>query len=544
MNNLKGKNLCNPHVFMRHKKTPTNSVTHPGIMALKPGVVWIGCPDPECKNEITIKKCSQHEFHTQKVLHSEFPSIVPKVFNGVECFDGFYMYSEYMNQGTLKQNKTKPNIDVLVYKTLLALKKIHDKHPNFRHNDLHIDNVLVKGDDVRLYDFGFSNWYGNPIFDSKLKKDYGIYPGNNPMYDFHFFVTSVSADLPKRFKEKALKVFPPEYLVKDSSVVRDFRLRSDVSHPKLPTMNQVIQAFSVGNNKMKKVGIIFPKLRTITFEENKKKPAVAPKKSSPKKPTVKFTLANKRKVSNRKAELLKIERKRLENIGASNINEAIKNYNVRAELQAIKNIETLKLAGLTTPSPSPAKNTKKAGRLTKKVVVAVSGPSKPVPVLTFSPVGGRARINKKLCSSYKKDELLNVMRRLGHRVDKRMTLKELCGKLKPATRAESIVSVSVYKRPLGNAIVNVRKKTYPSLLRKNLYTLAKAIKVPVLSKNKKGIIVNKIYAKLNKNYANVMKKSNTSKVTARQIAERLAQEYGWKNNRHVERLRLVKTFHK
>ena len=220
-------------------------------------------------------------------------------------------------------------------------------------------------------------------------------------------------------------------------------------------------------------------------------------------------------------------------MGSNNINQALKNFEIQAEMQAIRNIEALKLAGLTTPSPSPVKNSKKAGRLTTKKVVA----SRPVPVLTFSPVGGRARINKKLCSSYKKDELMNVMRRLGHRVDARMTLKEMCGKLKPATRA-----VSVYKRPLGNSIVNVRKQTYPKVLRVNLYKLGKFVKVPVLSKNKKNVIVNKIYKKLDANIKNALKKSNKKTVTARQIAEKLAHEYGWKNDRHVERLRVLKTF--
>lgn len=560
MNNLKGKDLCNPHGFMRHKKTPTNTVTHPGIMALKQGVAWMGCTDAQCKNEIAIKKCNPHEFHVQKVLHSEFPSIIPKVYDGVECFDGFYMYSEYANQGTLKKNKSSPKLDLLVYKTLIALKKIHDKHPSFRHNDLHVDNVLVKGNEVLLYDFGLANWYGNPIFDSKLKKDYGIYPGNNPMYDFHFFVVSVFSDLPARFKTKARSVFPEEYLQKDSSVVREFRLRSDVSHPKLPTMDQVIQAFSVSNNKMRvispplkpsrrftrnlspEIKVPVKKRALLTFTGEKKKAPSPPKRSSPKKPSVKFSIANKRKMSNRKAELLKIERNRLTKTGMSNnnINQAIKNFNVRAELQAIKNIESLKIAGLLTPSPSPSSfKARKAGGF-----AATAGPSRPVPVLVFSP-GGRARINKKLCSSYKKDELMNIMRRLGHRVNKKMTLKELCGKLKPvASLKPTSVSVSVYTRPVGNAIVNVRKQTYPKLLRGNLYKLAKAIKVPVLSKNKKNVIVNKIYAKLNKNYANIMKTSNKSKITARQVAEKLAHEYGWLNNRHVERLRLLKTFAK
>ena len=528
MNNLNGKNLCNPHGFMRHKKLPTNTVTHPGIMAIKPNVVWVGCPDPDCKKEVAIKKCNPHEAHVQKVLGSEFPSFIPKVYNTVECFDGFYMYYEYMPSGTLKEQKSNPKIDSYVYKTLFELKKIYDKHPSFRHNDLHVDNVLVKGDTPLVYDFGFANWYGNPLFDAKLKSDYGIYPGNNKMYDVHFFINSISHDLPKRFKEKSLLIFPKDYITKDSKYVKNFRLRSDVIHKHLPTFEQVLQIFSVRNNKMART-----KVRYMNLSGGVEKKTVS-KRSPPKKPTVKFTLANKRRVSNRKAALITAYRKTL--TGNNNkINEAVRNYNITAELQAIKNIEALKTAGLLTPSPSPVKAVKARGFGGG----AAAGPSRPAPVVVFtnSP-RRRPRINKKLCSSYKKDELMNVMRRLGHRVDKSMSLKNMCGKL---TRPVSIHKV--YVRPPGNVVVNVRKTTYPKYLKANLYKLGKTIGIDVKTKNKKTNIVNKLYAKLNANIKSALKKSGKN-VTARQIAEMLAKNHGWKNNRHVERVRILPLYKK
>ena len=539
MENLKGKNLCNPHVFMRHRKTPTNTVTHPGIMALKPNVVWVGCTDTACKNEIAIKKCSKHEFNTQKFFHSKFTTLVPSVYEGVECFDGFYMYSEFVDKGTLKMHKNDPKVDMYVYKTFLALKKIHEKYPSFRHNDLHVDNVLIKGDQPLLYDFELSNWHGNPIFDSKFKRDYGIYPGNNPMYDFHFFVNSISADLPARFKEKALTVFPPEYLVQNSQVVRDFRLRQDVKHTSLPTMDQVIQAFSPTNNKMPPKKVLFPKIGIMTFASSSPPPT---KKRSPvakKSPPVKFTLANKRRVSNRKAELLRVERNRLSKTGMKNenINQAIRNFNVRAELNAIRNIETLKKTGLLTPSPSPVKAGKARG-----FVPPAAKKNSVVLAFTTTP-RRRPRINKKLCSSYKKEELMAVMKKLGHRVNKTMSLKEMCAKLKPAPSRRNMIIKSIsYTRPTGEAILNVRKSTYPKQLRKPLYTLAKEIGVNAKYKNTKNTLVEKIYKKLNKNVTNVLKNSNVNKITARQIAERLAKNYKWKNDRHVERVRLLKIY--
>ena len=213
---------------------------------------------------------------------------------------------------------------------------------------------------------------------------------------------------------------------------------------------------------------------------------------------------------------------------------------IHAELQAIKNIEILKKSGLLTPSPSPVAFVarKRSPARVRVVAAAAAGPSRPVPVLTYTNTPRyRPRINKKLCSSYKKDELMTVMKRLGHRVNKTMTVKEMCKKLvKPRPIA------TVYKRPLNAPILNVRKVTYPKILKKNLVALSKTVGIPVKTKNKKGEVTNKIYAKLNKNIASALGVMNKRTVTARQIAEKLAKNYGWKNNRHVERVRLLKIY--
>lgn len=538
MENLKGKDLCDPGKFMRHRRLPTNSVTHPGIMALKPDVVWVGCPDTACKKTVAIKKCDEHEFIVQKNLKKAFPTIVPDVYESVKCFDGFYMYYEYIEGGTLKQNKSDPRVDKLVHKVFLELKHIHEKFPSFRHNDLHVDNVLVKGNTPLIYDFGFANWHGNPIFDATLKKDYGIYVGNHPMYDFHFFVNSISADLPKRFKDKALSVFPKEYIGANSSVVKNWRLRSDVKHTGLPTMDQVIRAFSSTSNSKK---MIFlgntattkknasppPKVRkgkVLTFANTKNKKTTA-RGTVPKKSTVKFTLANKRRVSNRKAELVR---------GGMN--------NVQAELQAIRNIELLKTTGLLTPNtPSPRKSSpaKMMSMLRRVAAPKRNTNTSPRPNLTYTTTPQRRpRIGKKLCTSYKKDELMALARKFGHRVNKTMTVKDICKKF----TAAPAVNLKKYTRPTVNVVVNVRKVTYPKYLKKNLYTLAKNVGIKTATKNKKGEIVNKIYAKLNKNINSVLSTSNRHTVTARQIAEKLAKNYKWKNDRHVERVRLLKIY--
>ena len=529
---LTGKNLCNPHAFMRHRRLPTNSVTHPGIMALKEGVAWVGCPDPSCKTELAIKKCKPFEYNVQKDLHAKFPSIIPNVYDGVRCFDGFYMYSEYLPDGTIKRHGTPK----LVLNTLLALKKIRDKFPSFRHNDLHVDNVLVKGDRAFIYDFEFANWPQrgkNPTLteDATFKKDFGMFPGNHPMYDVHFFVNSVCADLPAKFKRVALTVFPKEYIGADSPVVKNWRLRSDVKHTNLPTMDQVIAAFSslVTSNKnmlKKPVPVLFPKLRTLNLSSPApKKKAATPKKKSVSSPAVKFSLANKRKVSNRKAELLR----------RGNFNN-----DVQAELQAIRNITKLKKAGLLTPSPSPVKGTMGAGG---GFVAPLRKSNSPSPVLVFTTTPQRRpRINGKLCTSYKKDELMRVMRRMGYRVDKSDTIKQMCSKVAKG-KAAAAAGVATTSRPTVNAVVDVRKKTYAKYLKKNLYRLAKNVGLKATLKDKKQDVINRLYGKLNRNVNAVIGGArNKSTLTARQVAETLAKNYGWKDDRHVERLRILKIY--
>lgn len=523
---LNGKNLCNPERFMRHKKTPTNKVTHPGLLALKNGIVWVGAPDPNYKTNIAVKKCQKHEFDTQKALSKEFPKFVPEVYTGVQCEKDFLMYSEYVKGGSLKSYKNSPKLEQYVYKVLVGLKMVHQKHPSFRHNDLHVDNVLMRGDQPLMYDFEFANWRGNPIFDAVFKRDYGIYPGNNPMYDFHFFINSVCAEFSSKFKAKALSVFPSEYIGQDSSVIKEWRLRSDVSHKNLPTMDEVIRVFSPSNTKMR------PKV--LTFAGPAKKTKVT--RSPPAKRAAgigKTTAKNRERIRNMKAKIM---------------SENNTMNNVAAELKAIRNYNTLKIAGLITPSPSPLK-TKRAGRLPP---VARTAPKRsPAPVLTFtSTPRKRPRIGSKLCTSYKKAELMGLMKKLGHRVNAKTKLSNMCKMLSssssPPPKRELVRMTKwsnlKYKRPVGDSIVNVRKKTYENHLKKNLYRLAKNVGIRVTLKMKKDELVNKIRSKLNKNVTDALKGMNVSTVTARNLAEKLAKNHHWKNNRHVERVRLLKIY--
>jgi len=449
------QNLCNPAKFMYHLKNPTNKVSHPGIKVIKKGIVWVGCPDASCKKMIAIKKCKEHEIDTQDAMHKEFPDLVPEVYNKVKCFDGVYMYNEFIKDGSFKHYTGKLAYRI-VLRTLKALKRIHAKFPSFRHNDLHVDNVLIKNNEPLLYDFELANFHGNPVFDDRLKHEYGIFPGNNALYDAHFFINSVCAEprFKKEFTPIALSVFPPEYIGDNSPVLKNWRLKFGVKHTKLPSIDAIITAFT-------------PK-KGMEFASTERKFTRVTR--SPPKPriVVKFNAKNKNKVAIHKAILMR-----------EGLNE------IRAEIEAIKRVERMKpihehilLRRKKSPSPARVVPRVSPARVPAAQVRAPAknnaGPSQPMPVVTF--VGSRPRINNKFADGYKKDDLIRLLRRLGYRVMPTSTIAQLCSVLKAQPARASPVRVPraspvQVRAPVQarNFVVNLKK----ILTNANLETITK-----------------------------------------------------------------------
>jgi serine/threonine protein kinase len=112
---------------------------------------------------------------------------------------------------------------IIILQVLSVLKKIHAKDPSFRHNDLHLGNILVDnspsankperinnfvippiGVRVVLTDFGMAvdSVTKNPYHTSSYRKNYGIYAGSDYMYDSVLFLNeiySLTRKHPSRF---------------------------------------------------------------------------------------------------------------------------------------------------------------------------------------------------------------------------------------------------------------------------------------------------------------------------------------------------------
>ena len=115
-------------------------------------------------------------------------------------------------------------------------------------------NSTLKVHDIGIQtlisDFGFSTIKGikNSEVDTfSYKSNYGIYRESHRMYDVQYFLNSMRQEIKNlglKSGTEALqfieRVLPIEYLGKETSKIKDFRLRSSpLGHPNLPSFKQV-----------------------------------------------------------------------------------------------------------------------------------------------------------------------------------------------------------------------------------------------------------------------------------------------------------------
>ena len=167
------------------------------------------------KNKLDINalvgECKLH----QKV-YKYIPTHISKVFR---CGQNGSMNMERLQGGDLntffKANITLLNdfyMRIIILQVLSTLKKIHSADPSFRHNDLHLGNILVDnspaankserinnftippiGVRIVITDFGMAtdSVTKNPYHQASYKKNYGIYNGSDYMYDTVLFLNEI-----------------------------------------------------------------------------------------------------------------------------------------------------------------------------------------------------------------------------------------------------------------------------------------------------------------------------------------------------------------
>ena len=290
------KNACNPGKFLYalsnnrgyggfHLVDIKKIKSRRGLAFLGKGVqgrIYIGCMDKECKKMVAIKVAEdglKHEYKVMMKIYQLTPH-VPTPFIFSNCLKKQFLYTEYANGGDLlsaltRYPMTQDQLRTIVFQVLYSLYALHKEFPDFRHNDLHLKNVLLdlnflktgrtmykfklhtgSANDFRvpntglralIADFGWSNMKGDQLKDV-MSKDYaksdGIAPDNHFMYDAHLFLSSlyreVRTETHPAFKSFIKNNFPSEYLSKVSSKVFNFRMRYGVDHSKLPTFEKLL----------------------------------------------------------------------------------------------------------------------------------------------------------------------------------------------------------------------------------------------------------------------------------------------------------------
>lgn len=249
-------------------KAPGKAKIERGIVLVgkgEEGVTYVGCTDDKCKHRVIIKaeigmnkmigqsgaersydihrhvmkNCMKFTPHfvtpyAQKACRKAFQHIMhpdmTKAYNRAISEAGgtlapedariIVSYFEFFNGGDLftwlrrhSNSLTPKAMKVIVFQVLWTIKVILEKVPSFRHNDLHIQNVLVRTDvpstgttkydddfevpNVGIFtgigDFGWSSMYGapNPRLGMKEYAKYHVYPNAPREYDHHLFLSSL-----------------------------------------------------------------------------------------------------------------------------------------------------------------------------------------------------------------------------------------------------------------------------------------------------------------------------------------------------------------
>ena len=250
------------------------------------GVVFVGCIDKTCKNKVSVKigtamKSAPGEKHSRNIsnspgvqefkitkdiwnkCHKKSPHIITPYAQFTctpdDAFIGWdypglkralnnttgqgtikrirnservvVSYYEFFNGGSLfdwldrhSSSLTEKDLRAVLFQIIYTLKVIYETVPSFRHNDIHLENILVKTEDVSksgttkyanfnvpnrgifvgLGDFGWghSKNHPNPRVVSGMWKHQGIMPNKTIRMDLQFFLTSALMHPAfKRFKE-------------------------------------------------------------------------------------------------------------------------------------------------------------------------------------------------------------------------------------------------------------------------------------------------------------------------------------------------------
>ena len=272
--------------------TKGRKTIRPGMARLaagQQGVVFLASTDRAGKHKIIIKvspkdkaysttnQAARVEYNIQKALYKVAPRHIPKPIKffdqdrfipvsefknrRTDVFDykkQMVMYTEYAHGGTLKSWMRKMGDRItdkvmadLIRQVIGTLKKIHTKYPEFRHNDLHLGNVLVDdtGKKVRylLTDFGLSRLTkrgSNPVINAGSYRSSGITNATSAKYDAHYFLNALDSEITRGLPQTESflgRMLPGSYRGANTNKVSAYRLKNGASNEGLPSFTDILR---------------------------------------------------------------------------------------------------------------------------------------------------------------------------------------------------------------------------------------------------------------------------------------------------------------
>lgn len=240
------------------------------------GIAFVGCIDTNCKKMVVIKAAKSGLKLEYSILKSVFKLCphIPVPYMISSCAKEEMLYQEYASGGDLLTAITKYNdvmtedhIRMIIFQVLVTLMTIQKKVPSFKHNDMHLKNVLLDvsfktsgsikygnfyvpntGLRALVGDFGFAHTstHHNPkVVSKEFARDFGIAPNSHKMYDAHLFLNALYIELSKyrKFTEALgflTSVMPRHYLGAETQSVKNSRLRYGLPHSDFPTFTRLL----------------------------------------------------------------------------------------------------------------------------------------------------------------------------------------------------------------------------------------------------------------------------------------------------------------
>ena len=258
-----------------------------------------------CPRDLTAAKRGERqppviEFEIQKAVHAAYPEGVVEVYKHEKCIDFIppvsmdmanvqnvtkydkskqsIIFMEYCSGGSLtkwldEKKRTDAALHHVITSVLKTLNKIKIKFPDFRHNDLHMENVFVADRGFLLGDFGWARLLKtgtNPAVNTANKSGtagaWGIGPKTDERYDSHCFLNNLrewvsrKGGLPQTlaFLNSAV---PAGYRGSSDTHVKEWRLKYEDPCPGLPTIQELLKTKFITGRKFNSPNLLAAKGR-------------------------------------------------------------------------------------------------------------------------------------------------------------------------------------------------------------------------------------------------------------------------------------------